>query len=203
MPRPKSSDQTDAAEKLLASAKKLFLKKGYDRVTIREIADDAGVNSAMIQYYFGDKSGLYKSVLDSIINTIKALMQQAAKNQQSASVQDLLQTYYKVLPYEFVDLAISAMLKSDREIGKYLRENLINPGAKAFEKILAGLQQHGQIRDDVNIEYLRICIQSMMVFPILMRKVLPRSEKSTVVYFEQLARHNIEILMRGAFTGGE
>ena len=41
MSRPKKADQIDAAEKLLASAKKLFLMKGYERVTIREIADDA------------------------------------------------------------------------------------------------------------------------------------------------------------------
>ena len=199
MSRPKKADQIDAAEKLLASAKKLFLKNGYERVTIREIADDAKVNSALIQYYFGDKAGLYQAVLDSVINSARELMQKVIKNQKLESIEDLFDAYYKVVPFEFVDLAVTAMLNSDKQISKYLRENLLHSLIAALESALANMQKNGQIRKNINVEYLRIAIQSMMVFPVFMRNVLPRTEKSNQIYFEQLAHHHIEILSNGAF----
>lgn len=50
-------------EKLLRAATELFARNGYDGVSIREISEAAGVNSAMISYYFGGKRGLYSAAL--------------------------------------------------------------------------------------------------------------------------------------------
>lgn len=44
---------------LLNTAEKLFTKKGYSSVSTREIAEEAGVNLAAIQYHFGSKSKLF------------------------------------------------------------------------------------------------------------------------------------------------
>ncbi len=51
-------------EKLLTSAKKLFAAQGFDKTSIREIANDSGVNSSMISYYFGGKEGMIESIFD-------------------------------------------------------------------------------------------------------------------------------------------
>jgi AcrR family transcriptional regulator len=55
--RPKG--RTDTREQILAVARRRFLADGYDRVTMRSIADEAGVDSALISYHFGSKSGLF------------------------------------------------------------------------------------------------------------------------------------------------
>lgn len=46
-----------------AAAVRLFAADGYEKVSIRDIAQAAGVNSAAISYYFGGKDELYKRVL--------------------------------------------------------------------------------------------------------------------------------------------
>ena len=46
----------------MEAAAKLFAEYSYDTVGIRDIATAAGVNSAMISYYFGGKSGLHKEI---------------------------------------------------------------------------------------------------------------------------------------------
>lgn len=46
-----------------SAAVRLFAAGGYDTVSIRDIAQAAGVNSAAISYYFGGKAELYKRVL--------------------------------------------------------------------------------------------------------------------------------------------
>jgi AcrR family transcriptional regulator len=55
----------DATRKrILKHAERLFAKKGIDAVSIRDITDAAGVNSAAIHYHFGSKSGLIEALLE-------------------------------------------------------------------------------------------------------------------------------------------
>lgn len=55
---PASGDLPDSREKLLAAALHLFATHGVDRVSVRDIANAAGVNSALVGYYFRGKDGL-------------------------------------------------------------------------------------------------------------------------------------------------
>jgi len=58
------NDQThDTRRRLMEAALKVFAEKGFDGAGIREIADQAKANSAMVQYHFGGKEGLYKEAL--------------------------------------------------------------------------------------------------------------------------------------------
>ena len=49
-------------EKLIASAERLFADRGFDGVSVRDIAKAAGVNSALVGYYFRGKEGLLSEV---------------------------------------------------------------------------------------------------------------------------------------------
>jgi AcrR family transcriptional regulator len=51
--------------KLLKSAETLFASKGFREVSVREIAAHAGVNSALVGYYFTGKQGLFNEVYRS------------------------------------------------------------------------------------------------------------------------------------------
>lgn len=67
--RAASADQeknADAQRRLLAAATHLFIKNGYRGVSIREIADRAKTNSALISYYFGGKEGLFVQVFKEV-----------------------------------------------------------------------------------------------------------------------------------------
>jgi AcrR family transcriptional regulator len=46
----------------------MFLAEGYDRVTLRAIADAAGVDVALVSYYFGSKKGVFGAVLQLTAN---------------------------------------------------------------------------------------------------------------------------------------
>ena len=56
--RPRAEQALDARQALLDAARELFAREGFDRVSTKRLADEAGVNPAMIHYYFGDKAGL-------------------------------------------------------------------------------------------------------------------------------------------------
>lgn len=49
-------------ESILYAGARLFAQRSYNSVGIRDIASEAGVNSAMISYYFGGKIGLLRDI---------------------------------------------------------------------------------------------------------------------------------------------
>ncbi len=48
---------------LLAAAAELFAERGYERTTVRELGERAGVDPALIARHFGGKAGLYLAAL--------------------------------------------------------------------------------------------------------------------------------------------
>lgn len=51
---------------ILAAAQHVLVEKGFSGLTLRAIARESGENSAMVQYYFGNKEGLVKVMIDSV-----------------------------------------------------------------------------------------------------------------------------------------
>ncbi len=48
---------------IIDAARTLFARRGLEGATVREVAEAAGVNNAMIYYHFTDKVGMYRAVL--------------------------------------------------------------------------------------------------------------------------------------------
>lgn len=62
--RPKIADaDQDSRAAILASARSVFARRGFEGASTREVAQAAGVNNAMIYYHFKDKDELYRAVL--------------------------------------------------------------------------------------------------------------------------------------------
>jgi AcrR family transcriptional regulator len=59
----------DKKEHILITAERLFAEGGFDGTSVRKIAQEAGVNIAMINYYFTSKEGLLKSIIEYRVRT--------------------------------------------------------------------------------------------------------------------------------------
>lgn len=57
-------DAPDAAIRILDAAESLFARQGFAATTIKAIGAEAGLNPALLYYYFPDKQQLYQAVLD-------------------------------------------------------------------------------------------------------------------------------------------
>jgi AcrR family transcriptional regulator len=66
--RTRNSERTK--ERILNAAERLFSEQGFDGVSVRDIAATAGVQLALISYYFRNKQGLYRAVFRRRIDAV-------------------------------------------------------------------------------------------------------------------------------------
>jgi TetR/AcrR family transcriptional regulator len=57
-------------EKILEAAKKVFHRKGFEGARMQEIADEAGINKALLHYYFRTKENLFDAVFRAAFREI-------------------------------------------------------------------------------------------------------------------------------------
>jgi len=62
MVKKKKLHDGTAEEKILAAARKVFTTKGMTGARMQDIADEAGINKALLHYYFRDKNKLFETI---------------------------------------------------------------------------------------------------------------------------------------------
>lgn len=61
--------QTETEEKIIVSAERLFYQKGKAGTSMQDIADDAGINRTLLNYYFRSKDQLFEAVFRKALGT--------------------------------------------------------------------------------------------------------------------------------------
>lgn len=109
--------QTETEEKIIASAEKLFYQKGKSGTSMQDIADDAGINRTLLNYYFRSKDQLFEAVF-------KRAMSQFVPNLAAALRSDM--AFEEYVPY-IVDTIIDTMLENPQIPIFVLQELSSNP----------------------------------------------------------------------------
>jgi|WetSurMetagenome_2_1015567.scaffolds.fasta_scaffold163747_1 TetR/AcrR family transcriptional regulator len=90
-------DPQSTEKKILVAAREEFIARGIGGARMQAIADRAGVNKALVHYYFRSKEKLYGAVLSDIFRTvIGGFREQMAKQGDSDDLRSLLRTIVTV-----------------------------------------------------------------------------------------------------------
>jgi len=68
-------DKIDKKDHILDVAEKVFSELGFDGASTRTISGEAGVNMAMLNYYFGSKEGLFLAVFERKLSSFQSMLQ--------------------------------------------------------------------------------------------------------------------------------
>lgn len=63
---PEGSPQDNAQDRIMNAAREVFLRDGFKGARMQEIADLAGINKAMLHYYFRSKEKIFSAVFESV-----------------------------------------------------------------------------------------------------------------------------------------
>jgi AcrR family transcriptional regulator len=83
-PRPRDASETQRL--LLEAARQRFASDGYAATTVRQIADDVGVNVALISRYFESKEGLFEACLASAARSLFESVEEVSHLGQLAEI---------------------------------------------------------------------------------------------------------------------
>jgi len=63
---PESATQDNAQDRIMNAAREVFLRDGFKGARMQEIADLAGINKAMLHYYFRSKEKIFSAVFENV-----------------------------------------------------------------------------------------------------------------------------------------
>lgn len=83
------SEEKDTSKKILTAALKCITTNGYANVSMRDVAEEAGVALSQLNYYYKNKEGLFIEVVRSVkqeyLNNIEINLQEMATTQERIS----------------------------------------------------------------------------------------------------------------------
>ena len=167
----KKSD--DVRQRLIDSAAKLFLKKDFNSVSIRELAEESGATSGMINYYFKSKNGLFEAMIkhqyELIIQEIIMVL-----NQPGPVDFVLLIKRFQELYRKYPDMAkfeIKTFMDETAFGNQYLKY-LFDMERKLVDEKVTGLIKEGIVQPHTDIEVFRILAYCVTVMPGIMQGAL-------------------------------
>ena len=203
--RPGRPAGGDAAvrEALLETARRLFLSRGFSSVTIRQIAAAAGSSPAMIHYYFGDKLGLYRAMLDEAFAPVAAAFQRIRDSSSGAvpGVASLVKVYMNMLAANpwVPALIVQEVLAQGGQFRPQFIEHFAARLAPLFIQALSREQAQGTVRADLDPRLAAVSAVSLSVFPFLALPVTSQvfglSTEGDAL--ERLTLHTTRVLLEG------
>ncbi|WP_320822976.1 TetR/AcrR family transcriptional regulator [Reinekea sp.] len=189
-----NNEQSDKRGDLLKAARELFLKNTYNNISIRKIAERANVNSALIAYYFGSKSGLFREMIRSYIVVILGRMQDNLTVPSESSLEDLFLNLYRNVPSEFVQLIFRTMVLERGEMREWLLHNFVQQAIQTVD-LYFGKMIDVSDRDE-RTDVVRTIFQSMLLGPKLLLPTLQEIGAVTLDenYYQDLAKFNAKLL---------
>jgi AcrR family transcriptional regulator len=160
-------------ERILDAAKTVFHRKGFDGARMQEIADEAGINKALLHYYFRSKENLFDAVFKAAFQEIFARLFTTVESKIS------LEEKIKNLINEYIGF----LQKNSYIPGFILAEINQNPGkiidvfksapippTMLFERMKKTLSDEKFEKTDVRELFINII--SLCIFPIVARPML-------------------------------
>ncbi|MEN0053501.1 MAG: TetR/AcrR family transcriptional regulator [Mucilaginibacter sp.] len=160
-------------EKIKEAGRKVFIRKGYAGTTTREIADEAGLTHALVNYYFRSKDKLFDIVTQEQVAAFFGKIYPIVNNEDTnldEKVKGLINYYTEILIEEpgMVFFISSEMQNRPERIAKNMEDN------QGLAKAVIARQLH-EARPDIHPMQLMMCILGMIIFPYISRGVFQRS----------------------------
>jgi AcrR family transcriptional regulator len=138
-------EKADKREVLLAVAERLFAQHGFEAVSVRQLATEAGTNVAMVSYYFGSKDGLFQELIASRFPYTRGFLEGLANNKEITPWEKLSRTIDMYVDKFFAGRAFHCVIM--REISLQQRPEhvrIITDHMGKNMELIRGFIQEGQ-----------------------------------------------------------
>ena len=149
-------EYSDKQKQIILTAERLFYEKGYEGTSVRDIADEAGVNIAMISYYFGSKEKLMEALFAQRTTHIKLKVESLLQNDKRTpleKVEDLADDYINRIidKHGFFKIMLCEQLANKNTVIISFINDLKRRNTEEFGKLIKDGQQKGAFKKDIDV----------------------------------------------------
>lgn len=183
----------DTKEKIKKAARKLFKEKGFSATTMRDIAAEASVNSALTNYHFQTKENLFSEIMKDIIITFRTGLEEILNDEKTTineKIRKIVDNYMDMLEEE--PLLPLFMFSEIQKSSLFITEVL-----KPHELFL-DTNFESQIKEkgvsEENLAHLFINILALIVGPFVGHSILSQIYTDNQNQWEELLKSRRELI---------
>lgn len=169
----RSNKDTNTEQTILEAAKTVFVKKGMEGARMQEIADEAGINKALLHYYYRSKDKLFESVFKETFFKLLPNLVDLMKRDISLfeKIRLFVQNYIDIINENplLPSFIIHELNRNPEIVVAHIKSSVINPAY--FVNQVQEEIENGTI-EPVNPLHLIVNMLSMCIFPFVAKPIL-------------------------------
>jgi len=149
--REEGAEQQGARDLLLETASQIMREGDQVDISLSELSLRSGLNSALVKYYFGNKAGMLKALLDrdmvSIVSSVDALVikdDMSPEAKLRRHIGKCIDTYYA---YPYLNRLLMRLVRdSDETEARRIADKYLTPLGVAYERLIEAGVKAGTFR---------------------------------------------------------
>jgi AcrR family transcriptional regulator len=201
--RPQQSIQV--RDDLIHHARLLFIAHPYEKVSLRMIANDAGVNMGMIRYYFNNKAGLFETMLRDTLSPMQKAVSEVSVGDGTNLLLILMTKFYETMSkHKNFPMLIGRTMQLSKD---YLQRQILEKIMLEHVPIMHGkikeeLNREGVLQDGASAQLSFFSFLNLTVFPFTAPPEMLKLHGIVINddFILSLLEHNIRLLKQGIIT---
>ena len=161
-------------DQILSAAKDVFQRKGMDGSRMQEIANEAGINKAMLHYYYRSKQLLFEAVFKNAFSLLAPQLNAILNDDSSIEekIKNFTHNYITfIIKHPYLPNFIIQELNRNPEFIEKIKQNKAFPNLDKFKKQVNTEIEKGIIKP-IKAEQLFINIMSLNIFPFVAKPLI-------------------------------
>ncbi|MGD2082189.1 MAG: TetR family transcriptional regulator [Chromatiales bacterium] len=199
--RPPTEGAGEARAALLDAARKLFVRREFRAVSVRDLAGVAGVNPALVHYHFGDKEGLYRAMVKASLGPLLAGLETVQRD-GDLDLRGFLERYIRTLAANpwLPNLVVREVFYGDDGFRRdFVREFASRVGS-ILRTLIERAREAGEVRPDLDPGLAALGLISQSVFPFIAAPITEPAVQVRVdeVFVDRWIGHLMQMFFEGA-----
>ncbi|GJM33388.1 MAG: hypothetical protein DHS20C18_23890 [Saprospiraceae bacterium] len=157
------------------AAKKIFVRKGFAGARMQEIAEEAGINKALLHYYYRSKEKLFEGIFSEIFDHMIGQLKQSVTTDKPLiqKIEDFVDRYISTIeqnPYIPLFIVNEIAQNPDRFVEK-IKSKQVFPELAGFFQQMLGEMERGNIREIPPL-HLFLNILGLCAFPFIAKPMV-------------------------------
>ena len=170
----KKGKDENTEEQILEAAKNVFQTKGMDGARMQEIADKAGINKAMLHYYYRSKQLLFEAVFKNVFSLLAPQLNAILNDDSSIEekVKNFTFNYISFISkHPYLPNFIIQELNRNPEFILQMKDSKGFPNLAKFKKQVDREVEKGSMKP-ISAEQLFINILALNIFPFVAKPLI-------------------------------